>query len=282
VTREPLVHFLLIGAALFLLFEWRGGGGGERRIVIPRGQIEHLAQSFEIVWLRPPTPEELRGLVDDYVREEVAVREAMAMGLDRDDTIVRRRLRQKLEFMMEDSLEVHPPTDEDLLLWLEEHPESFRIEPAVSFLQIFVSRDRRGLDAHAFARALLADLGGAAAPTPSLHSIEALGDPLMLPQDVPLSSRSDVARMFGEDFAASLLSLAPGRWQGPVESGFGLHLVWLRERVEGSLPPLAEVREAVERELLQARRTAELEANYERLLSQYRIVIEGEEETTVP
>jgi len=268
--REPLVHFLLIGAALFLLFEWGGGGGGERRIVIPRGQIEHLAQSFEIVWLRPPTEEELKGLLDDYVREEVAIREAMAMGLDRDDTIIRRRLRQKLEFVVEDSLEAHPPAEEDLALWLEKHPESFRSEPQVSFRQVYVSRDRRGEDAESFARGLLAELtrDGAGA------SIEALGDPLMLPREVPLSSQSDVGRMFGEDFAAKLLALEPGRWTGPIESGYGLHLVQVGERVDGRLPALAEVREVVERELVAARRKAELDAAYERLLSEYTVVVE--------
>ncbi len=278
-TREPLVHFLLIGAALFLLFEWtRGADGG--RIVITRGQIGHLAQNFQIVWLRPPTDEELKGLVDDYVREEVAIREALAMGLDRDDTIIRRRLRQKLEFMVEDAIEAHPPTDEDLMLWLEKHPESFRSEPAISFRQVYVSRDRRGGDADSFAREILDDLtrGGSDA---SIASIEALGDSLMLPRDVSLSPRSDVGRIFGEDFAAKVLALDPGRWMGPIESGYGLHLVLVRERVEGRLPALAEVRDVVERELVAARRKAELEASYERLLSKYEVVIE-EEASTLP
>jgi PPIC-type PPIASE domain len=275
VTREPLVHFLMIGAALFLLFEWGGGGGEERRIVIPRGQVEHLAQSFELVWLRPPTGEELEGLVGDYVREEVAVREAIAMGLDRDDTVIRRRLRQKLEFLFEDNIDVHPPTDEDLQLWLENHPESFRSEPRISFRQVYVSRDRRGENADSFAREILEDLtrtGGDA----SRASLDALGDPLMLPRDVSLSPRSEVARIFGEDFAATLLALDPGRWTGPIESGYGLHLVWVTERAEGRLPALAEVRDQVERELLTGRRKAELDLAYERLLSRYKVEVEKE------
>ena len=277
-TREPLVHFLLIGAALFLLFEWSGGAGTDGGpIVITRGQIDHLARSFEIVWLRPPTDEELKGLVDDYVREEVAIREAVAMGLDRDDTIIRRRLRQKLEFTVEDAIEAHPPTDEDLMLWLEKHPESFRSEPAISFRQVYVSRDRRGESADEFALRLLDDLARAGAEA----SIEALGDPLMLPQEVPLSPPLDVARIFGEDFTSRVFALEPGRWQGPIESGYGLHLIWVSERVGERLPALAEVRDAVEREFLSARRKAELEATYERLLSKYELVIE-EQATTVP
>ncbi len=273
--REPLVHFLLIGAALFLLFEWRGGGAGDRRIVITRGQVEHLAQSFEVVWLRPPADEELRGLVDDYVREEVAIREAIAMGLDRDDTVIRRRLRQKLEFLVEDSLESHPPTDEDLSFWLEKHAESFRGEPRISFRQVYVSRDRRGESAEAFALEVLDDLTRAGAGL-SLASIEALGDPLMLPHEVSLSSRSDVGRMFGEDFAAKVLALPPGRWSGPVESGYGLHLVFVSELAEGRLPALSDARDAVERDFLAARRKAELDARYERLLSKYEVVVEPE------
>lgn len=277
-TREPLVHFLLIGAALFLAFEWSGGAGSSGgRILITRGQIEHLAQSFEIVWLRPPTGQELKGLVDDYVREEVAIREAMSMGLDRDDTVIRRRLRQKLEFTVEDSVEAHPPTDDDLMLWLEKHPESFRSEPAISFRQVYVSRDRRGGAADEFARRLLEELGREGAEA----SIEPLGDPLMLPQEVSLSPRSDVGGLFGEDFTSRVFALEPGRWEGPIESGYGLHLVWVRERVEGRLPALGEVRDAVAREFLLARRKAELEATYEQMLSKYTVVIE-EEATSVP
>jgi hypothetical protein len=278
VTREPLVHFLLIGAALFLLFEWSGGAGsGGGRIVITRGQIEHLATGFARTWQRPPTEEELKGLVDDYVREEIATREAVEMGLDRDDTIIRRRLRQKLEFTVEDGIEAHPPTDEDLMLWLEKHPESFRSEPAISFRQVYVSRDRRGGEADEFALQLLDDLARAGPEA----SIERLGDPLMLPQEVPVSPGSDVARVFGEDFTSRVFALEPGRWEGPIESGYGLHLVWVRERVDERLPALAEVRDAVEREFLSARRKAELEATYERLLSKYTVVIE-EEAPTVP
>jgi hypothetical protein len=270
--REPLVHFLLIGAALFLLFEWGGGGEGDRRIVITRGQIEHLAQSFEVVWLRPPTDEELQGLVDDYVREEVAIREAIAMGLDRDDTVIRRRLRQKLEFLVEDSLDTHPPTDEDLSFWLEKHAESFRGEPRISFRQVYVSRDERGEGAEAFARETLRVLtraGGAA-------SIDALGDPLGIPREVALSPRSDVGRIFGEVFASKVFALPPGRWSGPLESGYGLHLVFVQERIEGRIPALSDVRHAVERDFLASRRKAELDARYQRLLSEYRVVVQPE------
>lgn len=140
--HEPLVHFLAIGAGLFLLFAWRGdrAGGDSGRIVVTRARIEHLATGFARTWQRPPTEQELTGLVQDYVKEEAYVREATAMGLDRDDTIIRRRLRQKLEFLTEDALEALNPTDADLRSYLKDHPDAFRVEPRVAFRQVFWTR----------------------------------------------------------------------------------------------------------------------------------------------
>jgi hypothetical protein len=274
--REPLLHFLAIGAALFLYYHWNGGGTGptSSRIVLTAGQINQLAASFAKTWQRPPTEVEIKGLVDDWVREEIAVREAMAMGLDRDDTVIRRRLRQKLEFVVEDVVAAAPPTDQELQAWLAGHADAFRVEPQVAFRQVYVSRDRRGAAAEPDARALLARLR-AAGPAARIDNV---GDSIMLPQEVDLSSRGEVARTFGEDFARRIETLALGTWSGPVESGYGLHLVLVRERVEGSLPSLAQVRQTVERELLSDRRTRQLAAMYERLLAKYKVVIEKKPE----
>ena len=280
VLREPLLHFLAIGAALFLYFHWSGGGSGPNsgRIVLTAGQIEHLAAGFAKTWQRPPTEVEIKGLVDDWVREEIAVREAMAAGLDRDDTVIRRRLRQKMEFLVEDVAAAAPPTEQELQAWLDGHPDSFRIEPQVALRQVYFSRDRRGAKAEADARALLPRLR-AAGPA---ARIDDLGDPIMLPQEIELAPRSDVVRTFGEDFAGRIETLAPGRWAGPVESGYGLHLVLVRERVEGSIPELARVRPAVEREFLSDRQKRQLAAMYERLLAKYKVVIEKKPEGDKP
>ena len=146
--REPLVHFLLLGGLLFLFFQWRGSGGPtSSRIVITPGLVEHLASGFGRTWQRPPTDAELKGLIDDYVKEEIATREAVGMGLDRDDTIIRRRLRQKLEFLVEDAASSAPPTDAELEAWLDKHPQSFRAEPQLAFRQVYVSPERRGASA---------------------------------------------------------------------------------------------------------------------------------------
>ena len=270
--REPLVHFLALGALLFLYFEWRGGGAGpgSTRIVITEGLVEHLASGFTRTWQRPPTPAELKGLVDEHVKEEIATREAVAMGLDRDDTVIRRRLRQKLEFLVEDETGQVPPTDAELQGWLEKHPEALRAEPRTALRQVYVSTERRGASARAEAERLLARLR-ALGPKATL---DAFGDPSLLPGELAYGPRSEVVRTFGGDFAARVDALDPGQWSGPVESSYGLHLVLVTERTAASRPSLAEVRPLVEREFLAERRKLRLEALYARLAEKYTVTIE--------
>jgi hypothetical protein len=272
--QEPLLHFLAIGAALFLLFQWTGGSGqASSRIVLSAGQVDHLAAGFARTWQRPPTDAELKGLVDDWVREEIAVREAMTSGLDRDDTIIRRRLRQKLEFVLEDADGTASPSDQELQAWLDGHTDRFRVEPRVSFRQVFVNPTRRGAAAEGDARRLLARLRSAGPDAP----IARVGDPIMLPSEVERESRGDIARSFGEEFAGRVEAIAPGTWTGPIESSYGLHLVLVRERFAGFVPGLAEVRPAVEREVLIDRRAGRIAATYQRLLGKYTVVIEKPE-----
>jgi hypothetical protein len=270
--REPLLHFLLLGVLLFVLFEWLGGDTGpmSNRITVSQAQVQQFAASFTKIWQRPPTGEELKGLVDDYVREEIAYREAVAMGLDRDDTIIRRRMRQKLEFLVEDAASATPPTEVELQAYLDAHPETFRLEPRVAFRQAYVDPSA-GSDAPARARALLDRLQDAGPEA----SLDGLGDPIMLEAEVPLLRQDEVARLFGDEFAAQLVTLQPGRWQGPIESGYGLHLVMPREVVPGRALALDEARRDVERELLSQRRREQLAAMYDELLGKYSVTIDG-------
>ena len=270
--REPLVHFLLLGALLFALFNWLGGDTGpmSNRITVAQAQVEQLAAAFGKTWQRPPTEAELKGLVDEYVREEIAYREAVAMGLDRDDTIIRRRMRQKLEFLVEDAAGATPATDAELQAYLDAHPDAFRVEPQASFRQVFIEATR-GDDAQGRAQALLQRL---AAMGPDAD-LDGLGDSIMLESDVSLGRESDIARLFGDEFAARVVTLEPGSWQGPIQSGYGLHLVLVRERVEGRMPSLEEVRPMVERELLGQRRREQLAAMYDELLQKYSVTFEG-------
>ena len=270
---EPLVQFLLLGGLLFLYFEWRGGSGGpgSSRIVITPGLVEHLSAGFTRTWQRPPSDAELKGLIDDYVKEEIATREAVGMGLDRDDTIIRRRLRQKLEFLVEDAASSAAPTEAELTAWLQKHPESFPAEPQLAFRQVFVSPTHRGSAAAADeARKLLARLRASGKDA----TTDGFGDPSMLPADMPLGPLRDVSRDFGEAFAQELMKIEPGQWAGPVESPYGLHLVFVGERVQGRAPLLTEIRPQVEREVLAEKRRQELEALYERLLQRYTVTIE--------
>jgi len=263
---------VLLGGLLFLYFEWRGGSGGpgSTRIVITPGMIEHLASGFTRTWQRPPTDAELKGLIDDYVKEEIAAREAVGMGLDRDDTIIRRRLRQKLEFLVEDSAAASAPTDAELEKWLDNHREAFRAEPRIAFRQVYVNPERHGAKFRADAGKLLTRLRAAGPDA----STERLGDPTMLPAEQPLEPLRETSRSFGEEFGSELMKIEPGKWSGPVESPYGLHLVLVRERVAAALPELSAVRPQVEREFAAARRKKELQSLYERLLAKYTVEIE--------
>jgi parvulin-like peptidyl-prolyl isomerase len=271
-AREPLVQFLALGALLFLLFEWKGGrsGPGSTRITITPGLVQHLVSGFARTWQRPPTEAELKRLIDEHVKEEIAAREATAMGLDRDDAIIRRRLRQKMEFLVEDAVDQSPPTDAQLQAWFDKHRDAFQSESRVALQQVYVSAERRAAAARADAEKLLARLRS----TGPASTIDALGDRSMLPSELPLGPLSEVARAFGSEFAARIDALAPGEWSGPIESPYGLHLVLVTERVAPAQPALADVRPLVEREYLAERRKAQLQALYERLLQKYTVSIE--------
>ena len=272
ILREPLLHFLLIGAAMFLYFRWSGGGAGSSstRIVIGSAQLRNLATGYARTWLRAPSETELKALIDDWVREEISVREASAAGLDRDDTVVRRRMRQKFEFLLEEVAGAVPPTDAELQQWLASHASEFRSDPRIAFRQVFVSPSRRGSAAAADAGQLLARLrsAGAAART------DELGDASMLPQEFELTTLRDIGRTFGEPFAARVGAETAGSWTGPIESAYGLHLVYVRQRKEGVTPDLAQIRPTVERELMAERRQRQLKATYDRLLEKYSVVVE--------
>ena len=268
--REPLVQFLAIGALLFFVFEWRGSGPASRRIVITPGQVDALAAGFARTWQRPPTEEDLKGLIDEYVREEIATREALAAGLDRDDTIIRRRLRQKMEFLAEGTGDASPPTDAELHAWLDAHPARYGQDPQVAFRQVHLSPERRGSRLDDDAQLMLARLASARWDA----ELDTLSDSRLLPTDVDRSSRSDILRLFGEGFADRILEVETGRWVGPIPSAYGVHLVFVRERFAGRLPSLHEVRPQVERDFIADRRRRDLEATYDRLLDLYDVVIE--------
>jgi len=270
--HEPLVHFLALGAALFTLFSLMDSRSEPQReeVVVTSGKIDQLITIFSRTWQRPPTAEELRGLVEDEIREQVLYREAMAMGLDKDDTIVRRRLRQKFEFLIEDVEAASAPSDRDLQDWMDKNPSKFSTEPKFSFLQIYLNVSVRGEDASADAANLLARLNNA---DEKVNPSE-LGDATLLPFEFPLSSADVIAQVFGGRFAQQLQELEPGRWSGPLRSSYGLNLVYVRERIAGNGRSLDEVRDQVRREWVSARQKQLAETVYLNLRKKYSIVLE--------
>jgi hypothetical protein len=267
------MHFLALGALVFLLFHFITSRGETQdgKIVVTRGKVEQLVTGFSRTWQRPPTQQELDGLVEDYVREEVFCREAIAMGLDKDDTIVRRRMRQKLEFLTEDTAAAAPSTDADLKEWLDKHPDKFRVEPTWAFSQLYFKASPTGDSTSAAASKLLAQLDSAGETVAAAE----LGDTTLLPHQLPLSRVDEIASVFGDEFARRIAQLERGRWVGPIQSGYGWHLVYVSERTEGRPKPLSEVREVVQRDWLVARHKEILEATYSKLRQKYAVVVEG-------
>lgn len=266
--REPLLHFLILGAALFLVFEvtQEEAGPGERTIVVTAGQVEQLAGQFSRTWLRPPTASELDGLIEKYIRGEVLYREAQGLGLDRDDPYIRNRLALKLETLLDDLSVGSEPSGEELASFLEQHAEWFTEPERISFRQVYLSSEHSP-DPAAEARRVLELLQGGEDP-------ERFGDVSMLAAHFEGASPAEVERVFGGDFVDALAELEPGAWHGPVRSPFGLHLVRIAERLPARLPALAEIRDAVLAEWRDQQRRDARERAYERLRERYEIVIE--------
>jgi hypothetical protein len=270
--KEPLVHFLVAGALLFAAYAWVNGGDPEPgRIVVTQGKIENLRASFGRVWQRPPTSSEMDGLIRDAIREEVLAREAVALGLDLDDTIIRRRLRQKMEFIANDLAAPAEPTEAELEEFLAKHPDLFRIEPRWTFRQVYLNAEQRGDALQRDAARLLEALNQPGATA----DFRALGDATMLNPELADVPAGEAARQFGEEFTRQLEQLPTGRWHGPVISGYGAHLVLVEDRTPGRLPELAEVRDEVAREWTDARRREGNEQFYQELLKRYAVTIEG-------
>ena len=263
--REPLAHFLLAGAGLFLLFSYVTDSPdvADDEIVVTSGQIEHLTTVFIKTWQRAPTQQELNGLIEAYILEEVLYREAKAIGLDQDDTIIRRRLKQKMEFLVDD-FSATDPSDVDLQQFLDANPERFRTDAHITFEHLY-----------------FADAGSSAAETAlaALQNGETIDPAItapsgLLPQRFDNASEITVSGQFGEKFKDVLFSLESGKWTGPVKSPFGVHLVKIDDLVEGYIPDFDEIRDIVQREWVVDRRETTQRAFFDSLRDRYTITIE--------
>ena len=269
--REPLLQFLALGAMLFALYGLAGKRSAEapEKIVVSASRVANLGDGFARTWRRLPNEQELQGLIEDYIRDEVFYREGRAAGLDRDDVIIRRRVRQKMEFLADD-MSVPEPSDEQLAAYLASNPERFRAEDQLTFHQVFLSATRRANTIDSDSKqiaSILARADGAVDAT-------VLGDPFLLGEEFRNVSPSKVTSIFGESFAKQISVMEKGRWQGPISSGFGQHFVFISEWVSGNLPPLDAVRPVVHREWANARRLEAEQKLYASLRNRYEIVVE--------
>lgn len=267
--REPLLHFLLMGLALFLLFgRVADEDAGSDSIRISQQDIDELARQFQAHWNRTPSAQEIDGMVDSYVRDEVLYREGLAMGLDAHDPVIKRRIRQKLEVVSEEVSGQAAPTDAELTAYLERNVGKFGQPTEVGFQQIYFPGDVSAAHLEAQVAQALTALNAGAAPS-------SLGESTLLPASMSSAGIDSVAREFGADFAAQLEVAPLDEWHGPVVSGFGAHLVRVNSRRAASTPTLPEVRAQVLREWENERRERNRDLAYREMAGKYRIDIEG-------
>ncbi len=268
--RDPLVHFLGLGLALFLLYAVIApvDRGGET-IVVSKQDVAGLSDQFQKLWGRPPNAQELTDLVENRVRDEILYREGVAMGLDKDDAVIKRRVRQKYDLISEEEDAGAAPTDAELAAYLKANPDRFRAPAILSFRQLLINQ-----------AATPADIAALKARLASGTQPQLLGAPSLLPAQVTDMPLDLVAREFGSDFAGALGTLPVGEWSGPVASPFGAHFVRIDARTPAELPALADVRPQVAREWENERREKARETRLVALRKQYDVTVEGLPTTT--
>jgi hypothetical protein len=266
IVKEPLTHFFLLGAVLFVIYGVlnQGSVSAPDEIVVDNARISALTTQFQRVWQRKPTAGELDSLIENWVREEVLYREGLAMNFERDDPVIRRRIAQKVAFMS-DAIVDDNPDDVVLDTWLQENPDRYRLEPVLTVQQVYIDPGRHAEDLDGYIESLHGKLLD--------NDTAAIGDATLLPRAMAEVSLSELERRFGRKFAESVNEIPVGEWSGPVQSGFGLHFVYVSSRIPGREATLEEVRGAVERDVVAARREDAEEAIYQSMRERYRIVI---------
>ena len=274
--REPLVHFLLIGAALFGIYKFTPAAGTSsappREIRLTLDELAQLALLFQSQWRRPPTPQELERLVENKVQQEILYREALAMGLDRDDEIVKRRMAQKMQFLAEDVAAAREPTTAELRSWFEQNSGRFAQPPRLSFRHLYFSPDRRGARAKEDAAQALAKLAGQPVDT---KAAAGLADPFMFQDHYRDRAPDYLGKELGPQFALAVAKLPPGSWQGPIASGFGWHLVFVDTAIPGRVPPFEEIEPDVKTAWLAEQKTLAWQKAYKDMRTKYTVLLPG-------
>jgi len=272
--REPLLQFLVVGVLLFGMWKAVNPDASDRgptnRIVLTDDDLKQLATTWIMAGRAPPSPEQMQRLVDDRVREEVLYREALALGLDKDDTIVKRQLARKMEFLAEDVSKLEEPKPGELKAWYENNKGRFALPPRVSFRHVYFSPDRRGTMVRADAEQALRQLAGTAMDSPSVATT---GDRFMFQQFYGDRPYDEIARQFGPRFARALAELAPGAWAGPIESGYGWHVVFSESLTPQRVPDFEEIESDVKAAWIEDRRNEVRARMYEAMRARYEVVL---------
>jgi hypothetical protein len=281
--REPLLHFLLLGAGLFAVFHFvqpgQDAAPSSKQVQLSLGELTQLALQFKSQWKREPTVQEFEYLLENRVREEILYREALALGLDKDDTIVRRRLAQKMQFIAEDIAAAREPTAAELKRWFDKHRAEFAQPNRVSFRHLYFSPDRRGGRAHDDAASALAKLAG----QPEDSKLAAfLADPFMFQDYFRDRTPEQLSKEFGPQFALAVAKLPPGTWQGPVESGLGWHLVFIDTVIPGGVPAFEEIEPEVKAAWQEEQKVLGWKKAYQDIRAKYTVLLPAPPEGARP
>jgi peptidyl-prolyl cis-trans isomerase C len=272
--REPLLHFLLLGLVLFAAYAYlqRGRGGVEssKQIALSLDDLRTMDIYFQSQWHRQPTPAEFQAMVEDKVREEVLYREALAMGLDKDDTIVKRRMAQKMQFLAEDVAAAHEPSTAELKAWFEKNSNKFALPSRYSFRHLYFSPDKRSKNAHDAAARTLTRIAGQ--PEDSKLAVS-LADPFMFQDYYGDRAPDALAKEFGPQFVVALEKLKPGSWQGPIESGYGWHLVFIDTVIPGRVPAFEEMEPDIRIAWLAEQKQQAWQKAYQQMRAKYAVFL---------
>ncbi|CAE6893488.1 peptidyl-prolyl cis-trans isomerase activity [Vibrio sp. B1FLJ16] len=270
--KEPLLHFVLLGVAIFLVYsQINTDTEDEYQIVINDNKINHIRSLWELQWKREPTFEELKGLLERYTRQEIMYQEALKLNLDEDDEIIKRRLSQKMEFMANDLTKVvMPPSEENLLTYFDSNKEKYIIPASYSLKQVTFNRNNHD-DPKAYAKTLLAQ-----AEVASESALTQKGDPVLLPSRLYKAAKSEITKAFGNAFYAALDTQPLNVWAGPISSGLGEHLVFISEKESAYFPDFASVRNEVQRDYEFDTQSDAKGSIYKELKKKYKVVMKSE------
>ncbi|MHC4554814.1 MAG: peptidyl-prolyl cis-trans isomerase [Planctomycetota bacterium] len=273
--KEPLFYFFLLGTVIFGIHAFLKANSSKEsdryEVQITSSDVDWLRNRWNKLMSRDPTPDELQGLIDSMIREEILYREAVAMGLDEKDTVVRRRLAQKMEFLFKDLADMAQPSDQQLTDYFKENQDRYRIPANITFTHIFFSSDKRSQTAQADAAAAFEKIQQR---NINHENALSLGDPFMKGLAFGDQSTDQVARIFGNYFSEKLEVLETGKWQGPVRSSYGWHLVYIDKLIPTSVPELEQVRSKVQIDYVSQNRDKVNRQVYEDISARYSVLVE--------